>query len=187
VAVDQTTAQILRVNTNTSSDECAGSKVDCSGDFWVGDFGYNQAAKASSCSLDGGGEACVISGIAAIFGCEDEETEDLFQCEHSDNPPAPELVYDFDVADGQYVVNLYFANTYPGSASVGDRIFDIYVEGLLVYDDFDQVAVGGGSGAASVRSAVVSVTDGNGLQIEFGHVTENPAIKAIEILGPAGG
>lgn len=154
------------------------------GEVWSADFGYNQTAKASSCNLCGGGEACVISGIVELFGCEDEETEDIFQCEHSDNSGAPELQYDYDLPDGTYVVNLYFANSYTGSTSVGARVFDISIEGAVVYDNFDQVLVGGGSGAA-VRAAVVTVADGNGLQIEFGHVVENPAVKGIEVLGPA--
>ena len=185
VAVDQTTGGIIRVNTNTGSFECSGSKLDCSGDLWVADFGYNLTAKASACNLNGGGESCVVTGITDIFGCDDEETEDIFQCEHSDKRSSPELSYDFDVPDGSYVVNLYFANTYSGTTSAGDRIFDITIEGVLVYDDFDQVAVGGADGAV-VRSAIVTVVGGDGLQIAFGHVTENPAIKGIEILGPAG-
>ena len=64
------------------------------------DFGYNVSAHASKCTLNGGGESCVISGIVELFGCEDETTEDIFQCEHSDKDPDPELSYSFDLADG---------------------------------------------------------------------------------------
>ena len=146
-----------------------------------GDVGFNTGT-SNICNLNGGGEACVISGIDAIFGCDDETTEDLFQCERWDPSDVPELQYSFSVANGSYLVNLLFANTYTGTATGGSRVFDIQLEGTVVYGDFDQIAAAGGSGIAVVRSTVVNVTDGNGLQIEFLHVVENPAIKAIEVL-----
>ncbi len=183
VAVDGTTGNEIRVNANASSAECAGDKTDCNGEMWYADFGYNQAAKAATCNLGGGGESCVISGIVTLFGCEDEATEDLFQCEHADKNPSPELIYSFDVPNGTYVVNLFFANTYDGTAEVGTRLFDIVVEGVVGYASFDQVAAAGGSGIAVVRSAVAVVGDGNGLQIELTNLpVNNPAIKAIEVL-----
>src|SRR5690606_24043376 len=53
-------------------------------------------------------------------------------------------------------------------------------EGQLALDNYDIYAdVGGNTGV--VKSFVTEVTDGN-LTIEFIHVVENPAVKAIEIL-----
>ena len=46
----------------------------------------------------------MIAGLAELFGCEDEETEDMFQCEHWDLPDDPELAYSFNVANGGYLV-----------------------------------------------------------------------------------
>ncbi len=181
VAVDAATGNDIRLNANVSAEECSGDKTDCNGDLWHADYAYNLAAKASSCNLNGGGEACVISGITDLFGCDDETTEDIFQCEHSDNASAPELIYDFDVPNGQYLVNIFFASTFDGSLGIGDRVTDLIIEGVTEYDDFDQVAAGGNA-RAIVRSAVVSVSDGNGLQVEFGHVLGNPAFKALEVL-----
>ncbi len=182
IAVDAQTGQTIRVNANVSSAECSGDKTDCNGDLWHADFGYNQALKASSCNINGGGEACVIAGIPALFDCDSEETEDLFQCEHSDRNPSPELIYSFDVPDGFYVVNLLFANTYDGSEEVGDRLTHLLVEGELEYENFDQVEAAGGSTTAVVRSVVANVNDGNGLQIEFANLSQNnPAVKAIEV------
>jgi len=182
VAVDSVTGLPIRLNANVSSAECSGVKIDCAGQTWAADFGYNKSASSGLCNLGGGGESCVITGISTLFGCESEETADIFQCEHWDSSTAPELSYSFNVPDGRYIVNLFFANTYTKTASVGARIFDILVEGALAYDDFDQVAAAGGSGAAVVRAVDVTVSDGNGLQIEFLHVKDNPAIKAIEVL-----
>ena len=187
VAVDSFTQNAIRLNASESSaGDCSGAKTDCNGDVWLADFGYNQPGNAFACDLDGGGEGCVISGIPALFGCDSESTEDLFQCEHWDPPDAPspelELSYAFGVPDGDYVVNLFFGNVYTGTTQPGDRVFDIIVNGSVVYDDFDQVAAAGGSGIALVRSAQVTVSGGAGLTIVFNHVIENPALKAIEVL-----
>jgi hypothetical protein len=164
-----------------TSDECGGVKVDCAGMVWDADTGYSQPDESWTCDLGGGAEGCVIGGLQALFGCEDEATEDIFQCEHWDSSSAPELDYAFAVPNGPYLVNLFFANIYTGTSAPGERLFDIFIEGALAYDDFDQVAAAGGSGQAVVRSFVTSVSDGS-LDILFGHVLENPAIKAIEVL-----
>jgi hypothetical protein len=93
------------------------------------------------------------------------------------------VAYDFNVANGRYLVNLYFANTAGNTSSVGGRVFDIALEHSIVFHGFDQVAAAGGNARAVVRSAVVDVADGDGLQIELlrGSASD-PAIKAIEVL-----
>jgi len=185
IAIDTVTGLPVRVNANASGSECAGAKIDCAGDVWAGDFGFN-TGNSFSCNLGGGGESCVIGGISTLFGCDSEETEDLFQCERWDGAASPELTYSFNVPNSRYIVNLFFANTYTGTAAIGQRVFDIYVEGALKYDNFDQVATAGGSGAVVVRSVDVNVTDGNGLQIQFVHLLENPSVKAIEVIAVGG-
>jgi hypothetical protein len=183
VATDAATGLPIRINANANEKyECQGDRVDCNGDTWHGDFGYNVQVANAACNILVGQEYCPIRNLSAIFGCEDAATEDLLQCEHFDRGAEPELFYNFAVPDGTYVVNLYFANTYKRTRVAGARIFDIAVEGTVQYAGFDQVAVAGGSRVALVRSALVTVADGNGLQIELGHVKENPAIKAIEVL-----
>ncbi len=182
VAHDEASGDLIRINANVSENECTGQKIDCNGDRWSADGGYNQPEKGRSCDLDGGGEACVIGGIAQLFGCDDEETEDLFQCEHSDRRSEPHLFYDFAVADGTYVLNLYFANTYSGTRLIGERVFDIFAEGALLTKDFDQVAAAGGDARAVVRSYVIEVEDGNGLSFHFERIRQAPSVKAIELL-----
>ena len=181
VAVETAQGRTIRINAGTSGDECTGPKTDCTGRIWNGDYGYNNVLSGAACDLGGGGEGCVISGITTIFGCEDESTEDLFQCEHYDDAGGQELQYSFAVPNGPYLVNLYFANSYSGTAAVGSRTFNILVEGAVAYAGFDQVSVAGGSGIAVVRSKVVNVADGT-LNISFVHGVENPALKAIEVL-----
>ena len=183
VAVDGTTESDIRLNAGIGG-ACSGVKTDCTGAIWNADFGYNQVESSTSCTAEGG---CPIAGVTELFGCTDEATQDLFRCEHWDPATLPELQYSFDVEDGTYVVNLFFANTFPATAAVGSRTMDLVIEGQVVYPAFDQVAVAGGATqTAVVRSAVVTVADGNGLQIAFGHVVENPAVKAIEVLTVAG-
>lgn len=177
VAVDGTTGNAIRINAGVIGAVCSGVKIDCTGTTWNADFGYNQADSATACA------GCAISGVTALFGCTDEQTQDLFRCEHWDPAPLPDLGYSFDVPDGSYVVNLFFANTFAGTATVGSRVMNLLIEDETVYAGFDQVAAAAGATqAAVVRSAIVTVDDGNGLQIFFDHVIENPSVKAIEVL-----
>jgi hypothetical protein len=182
VAIDQATSTPIRLNAGPKrSVECSGARIDCTGRPWATDFGFNQFPRTGACNLNGGGDNCVVAGVNTIFGCDDAATQDLFQCEHFDRSQAPELSYSFTVDNGDYLVNLYFANTFLNTEAVGDRVFDVSIEGSVVYDDFDQVAAAGASATAVIRSAIVTVSDGT-LDIDFAHVVENPSIKGIEIL-----
>jgi len=179
VAMDETTGSEIRVNANVSGAPCSGTKVDCSGATWFADFGYNRAESSFSCVAENG---CPIAGVDDLFGCTSEATQDLFRCEHWDPEELPELTYSFDVPNGIYVVNTFWANIFPGTAEPGARLVRIIVEGQTVYPSFDQMLAAGATQTAVVRSAIVPVADGNGLQIVLGHVVEHPGIKAIEVL-----
>lgn len=122
-----------------------------------------------------------MASVSELFGCESQATTDLFLCERWDGEALPTLRYSFAVANGSYLVNLYFANTYSGTAVMGSRVFDVLAEDEVVLDDFDQVAQAGGDRKAVVRSVIVRVADGS-LDLEFRHEIQNPAIKAIEVL-----
>ena len=107
----------------------------------------------------------------------------LFQTERWDPPTAPEMQWNFPVTPGIYEVRLYFADIYAGTQSVGARVFDVSVEGTIVLNDYDIFAeVGGYKGV--VKTFTVAA-DSN-LDIDFGHVVENPKINAIEILSAPG-
>lgn len=108
----------------------------------------------------------------------------IFANERWDPEAAPEMQWTFDVTDGDYVVRLYMGNGYAGTGAVGERVFDISMEGQLVENDLDLVqrftnATGG------MIEYPVTVNDGV-LNIEFGHVIENPLVNAIEILSGSG-
>ncbi|SFR48349.1 PKD repeat-containing protein [Robiginitalea myxolifaciens] len=105
--------------------------------------------------------------------------ETLFGTERFDLPAAPEMEYTMDLGSGDYWVNLYIANFFEGNSQVGDRIFDISIEGALVEDDFDVIASFGHL-TGGVLSYPVTVNDGT-LNILFEHVVENPVLNGIEV------
>ena len=90
--------------------------------------------------------------------------------------------YAFDVANGDYTVNLYFDELFYTTA--GARIFDVEIEGVLVLDDFDSFATHGND--TGLQSFNVTVTDGE-LNLEFlKGAANNPHVAAIEIIAADG-
>ncbi len=96
--------------------------------------------------------------------------------------------YEFPVANGDYTVELHFAELFfglPGGGStggVGSRVFNVNIEGgateLSNYDIFADV----GAANAVIKSFNTTVTDGS-LSIVFTNITNNAKISAIAILG----
>ncbi|MEX0275615.1 MAG: BspA family leucine-rich repeat surface protein, partial [Flavobacteriaceae bacterium] len=99
--------------------------------------------------------------------------------------------YDIPLENGEYTVNLRFAElwfgaTGGGSGGVGSRVFDVNLEGQLAEDNLDIFAEVGAD-AMLVKTHTVTVTDGV-LNIDFDAREEvggerHPVINAIEILG----
>lgn len=104
----------------------------------------------------------------------------IFSTERYDLLGGEEMQWDIPVTAGPYEVRLYFAETFGGNAVVGARVFDVSIEGQLVLDDYD-VFADVGSAFKGVMKSFNVVSDGN-LDIDLDRVTENPAIKAIEIV-----
>jgi mannan endo-1,4-beta-mannosidase len=87
--------------------------------------------------------------------------------------------YSFTVPNGKYLVQLDFAETYPGITSAGQRVFSVDVQGIeLSHLDVFQEA--GGRDIALVKSFHVTVTNGK-LTITFIQEVQSPEINAIEI------
>jgi hypothetical protein len=82
--------------------------------------------------------------------------------------------YKFPVANGNYKVVLHFAEVYIGTAAVGKRVFNVFVEGTKVLNQFD-ITKEVGAYKAVARSFDVSVTDGSA-DITFEAVVENPKV-----------
>ena len=74
--------------------------------------------------------------------------------------------WNFPVAAGKSVtVRLYFANQYSGTSRVGQRVFNVLVDGVTKLDHFDIVAAAGDK-TGTMRSFTLT-TDGNGLDIDL--------------------
>ncbi|MEV1144219.1 malectin domain-containing carbohydrate-binding protein [Micromonospora sp. NPDC049799] len=105
----------------------------------------------------------------------------LFNSERWDYATAPDMQWDFPVPTGTKVdVRLYLANRYAGTGTVGKRKFDVSIDGVVKLDDFDPVAGAGGTNRGTMRSFPIT-SDGN-VDIDFGHVLENPLVQGIEIV-----
>jgi PKD repeat protein len=104
----------------------------------------------------------------------------VFDSVRSDGPANPEMQWRFTVPAGVPVqVRLYVVNRASATASPGQRVFDVSLDGALVLDDYDVVAdVGTGTGT---MKAFDVVSDGT-VNIDFGHVLDNPMVSGIEIV-----
>src|SRR6478672_9374257 len=103
----------------------------------------------------------------------------LFQTERYDKPAGTNLIWDFPVTPGQYLVRLYFSENFSTAFSAGARVFDVSIEGQTVLDHYDAYAdVGSLKGV--VKSFIVS--SDSDLNITFLREVQNPSVKGIEIL-----
>jgi len=107
----------------------------------------------------------------------------LFQTERYDPAAGAEMQWALPVTPGNYTVNLLFADTYFGTQAPGARVFNVQVEDQSLAN-FDIAASAGGY-TAVVKS--FDVTADNTLDISFDHVTQNPNIKAIEVIAAGDG
>lgn len=93
----------------------------------------------------------------------------------------PSLQWAFPAQNGVPLqVRLYFANRYGGTSGVGQRVFDVKVEGATVLDNFDIVSASGADQRGTMRA--FNITSDGTVNIELRHEVENPLINAIEIV-----
>jgi len=105
---------------------------------------------------------------------------DLFSSELWDGGEGEEMHWGFPVPAGTRVqVRLYFANQCSCTDDPGERRFSVAVDGSTVLPDFDIVAAAGHN-RATMRAFDVT-SDGN-VDIDFGHIVENPLINGIEVI-----
>jgi endoglucanase len=89
--------------------------------------------------------------------------------------------YDIPLADGHYDVKLHFAETSDTVSGLGDRIFDVIVEGRML-TNIDIFRDAPGKNVAHVKTLTgVEITDAR-LNITFTKKVNCPMIDAIEIL-----
>ncbi|MFO8238119.1 MAG: malectin domain-containing carbohydrate-binding protein [Prochlorococcaceae cyanobacterium] len=106
----------------------------------------------------------------------------LFDSERFDLPGGTAMGYAFPVATGLYDVRLYMGNGFSGTSDIGERIFDVALEGGVPtwLSDID-LSSKFGHLVGGVLSTPVFVDDG-ALNIDFLHGVQNPLLNGIEIL-----
>ncbi len=179
VAQDTGVSADIRINASgNASGTCAGSKTDCRGTTWVADYGFNQVDAGLTCDLP---SSCPVDATS-VFGCTDVPTEELLRCAHEDPGTGSNLTYQFDVPDGDYLVNLLMMNVDAGTTGPGERVFSASINGVVPDQLADIDIVGLGGSLPIARSAMVDVIGGSGLQIELLGNVDLPAIQGIEVL-----
>ena len=90
------------------------------------------------------------------------------------------MQWNFPVASGTHLeVRLYFINQYGGTSGVGQRVFNVAIDGNTVLNNYDIVA-DVGDRVGTMKSFNIT-SDGN-VNIDFSHLTENTLINGIEIV-----
>jgi hypothetical protein len=148
-------AATLRLDAGSTS-----AYVGYNGNIWPADNGY----------VDGN---TVARGNIAIANTADPQ---LYQDERYGLTG-----YNLAVPNGTYTVRLYFAETFSGVTSPGQRVFNVGVQGQSFLQNFDVYAAAGGWGTALVETTTASVTNGQ-LAISFAPLVQNTMIDAIEVL-----
>ena len=93
-----------------------------------------------------------------------------------------ELQWSFPVAGGTPIeVRLYFANRYTGTDNVGQRAFDVSLDGSTVLNNYDIVADAGTQTGEMKKFDITAPASGQ-VTIGLGHEVENPLINGIEIV-----
>jgi len=147
------------------------ARINAGGGAYIDSFGREWSADTGSNTGNVGSSSNSITG----------SSEDaLFQSQRWDSGGAPELEYSIDADNGDYTVNLYFAEYYSGAFGDGLRTFATNLEGDTVLSELDVYAEVGPN-IALVKSVATTVSDGQ-LNIEFIHGAENTMVSAIEII-----
>jgi hypothetical protein len=139
-----------------------GSYTDSKGQLWQADTGYNS------------GRTAAVS--VSVAGTTDPK---LYQSNRYTSANNKALIYSFPVATGIYHVNLYFAETNPTMQVVGARVFNVKMEGDVIFQNLDIYAAAGAN-SALVKGANVIASDGQ-MTIELDSVVQSAEISAIEI------
>ena len=107
----------------------------------------------------------------------------VFQSERWDPAGGTPMTYQFTGLTAPVKrVRLYFADIYGPTMAVGARVFDVFVNGVLVLDNFDVYVAAGNAGDKGITRTFAALPHAGVITVSLDHVVENPAIKGIEIL-----
>ena len=155
-------------------------RVNCGGDDYTDEYGQQWTADNEQLSHSWGQDFDGVSPFQASQRHVDGDirgtrSDDLFRYFRFGRH---RLWYDFPVADGDYRVELYFAEPWHGLDGLADceglRIFDVAVNDSIVVDNLDPWAEAGYRGALK-RVAYVRIKGGR-LRVSFPEVKAGQAI-----------
>ena len=141
------------------------SITDTGGRVWQADTGYLGTTYTFS----------TTSAITSLSGADPR----LYQTERYTSGP---LQYAFsNLPTGNYAVKLHFAEI-DGCNYVGCRVFNVAVQGVTVWSNFDVFATAGGANIGIVQQTTAAVTNGTmSITLQAGY-TQYPTISAIELI-----
>jgi hypothetical protein len=144
--------------------KCGGpSYTDSKAQVWQADYGFNTGSAVST--------GTVVSGTTDPI---------LFETARLNNSSSTPLLYSVPVQNGNYHVNLYFAETRGSDETVGARVFNVKLQNSMVFPNLD-IFGAAGADRALVEGVDIAVSNGK-VTIEFDNVTQSAKVNAIEIL-----
>lgn len=157
-----TTDQAFGVETRyrINCGDAASPYVDSLGNTWATDFGFDSGgATSNSGTVAGTADSLLFESLRFTLD--------------------PVSTYNLAVASETYLVRLHFAALF--FDTVGERVFDIGLEGVTVLDDYDIVAVTGSDFTAQIETFTQPVTDGFATIDLIDGPSREPVLNAIEI------
>lgn len=151
----------IRINAGGSQVITAGNVV------WEADTGFNSGTRVYDDSE------------ARINGLLDPSFEPLYRTERYDRFGGTNMMYSLEVPSGAYFVTLHMCELF--FDQIGDRVFDVEIQGEKILDDYDIVRESGGRYNATTETFIIFVSPGEDLVIEFFDETRRPKISAIEV------
>ena len=165
-----TTNVLYRVNAGGG----VAAAVD-NGPDWADDSGTSNPLRNSGSNTAG------YSPVSSVNSTVPSTTPTaIFNSERWDPADPVEMQWHFPVTAGVPVaVRLYFANRCDCTSAVGQRVFNVDINGQRAITNEDIVA-DAGNNVGMMKS--FNITSNGSVDITFGHVTENPLIDGIEIV-----
>ena len=98
------------------------------------------------------------------------------------NQGAPDMEWDFPVAaGGMYEIRMYFVEM--SRCAVGNRLFDVEIEGVIVLDDFDIYSEAGSACDVGIMRSYTVLVEDNNIDINFPLANGKPsAVAGFEII-----
>jgi glycosidase len=142
-----------------------GSATDCVANVWAKDLEYS----VGSLGYSGGSTGFVAATISNVCAT----AYPLYRWERYGN-----FSYLFDCPAGIYETTLLEAETY--WSNVGQRVFNVFLEGQQVLTNFDILAAAGGKSIPVSRAFTNAVADAQ-LQMDFVSVIDNARASGIQV------